>query len=83
MLLRVTTLTRDITKANPPSVGGDRRSESFSVTPKDTEISQSNLRNMRQVHDNISDTENDKDSVPVENEVDNAQRKFQRAAGAH
>ena len=52
---------RDITKANPPmsrqeagEVGGRGKKV---VTPKDDLISQSNLRNMRQAHTNLSDTE--------------------------
>ena len=63
---------RAITKANPPmsrqeagEVGGRGKKV---VTPKDDLISQSNLRNMRQAHTNLSDTEYSEiksDSIPT------------------
>lgn len=42
-------------KANPPEVGGDRKSEDFNVTQGHTEISGNAIRNMRQAHSRIPD----------------------------
>ena len=53
--LLVTDAERAIVKANP-SRQGERTDKNF-VTSKDDVISQSNLRNMRQAHDSLSDTE--------------------------
>ena len=53
--LLVTDAERAIVKANP-SRQGERTDKNF-VTPKDDVISHSNLRNMRQAHTDISDSE--------------------------
>ena len=44
-----------LAKANPPEVGGDRKSEDFNVTQGHTEISGNAIRNMRQAHSRIPD----------------------------
>ena len=51
---------RDIAKANPPEVGGRGNK---GVTRSNTLVSPENLRNMRQAHDNLSD------SIPTEKKV--------------
>lgn len=47
---------REVAKANPSKgVGGDRRSDDFTVLPKDAEINDSTLRNIRQAHGALTD----------------------------
>ena len=51
---------RDVTKANPPESSvesGSRGGKKEGVVQQDTLIKPSTLRNMRQAHDNLSDTE--------------------------
>ena len=46
---------RDMTKANPPNVGGDRRSEVFNVTMDNTEIS--NDRDFVGLYDDVDNVQ--------------------------
>ena len=49
---------RDITKANPPNPGGKGTPEgSCVVSDNTTQIPQTQVRQIRMAHDNISDTE--------------------------